>query len=394
MTTFAVALVAFLLGAAIAVFAVQSRSRPQLVAARTERDLLRERVADLQADASDDAETARALAPLSSSIARIERQVETLERQRAGQYGSLAEQLRAVTESTTALQRETGALSGALKSSNAAGAWGEVQLRRVLEHSGLLPHCDFEEQVRSISRHGDQVRPDVVVHLPGAKVLVVDSKAPVQHFLAAQADGLPDVERGERLERHTRALRAHVEALAAKDYWSAFTTSPEVVLCFVPAEAVLASAVRTDPDLLDHALARKVVLVSPSSLLATLQATALVWRQDALESNAAELLTLGRELYDRLGTLGKHTQKMGDQLRRSVESYNSLVGTLESRVFVSARRMQELGLASGQAPSAEVVDAAPRPLTAAELIDALDDDVTRPELDLGLPPVERRSDVG
>lgn len=379
--TFALGL---LLGAAVLWLVLRPRQELRLASADTERQLLRERVVDLEAALGEDQQTAQALAPLSSTLARVERQVEALERDRSRQYGALGAQLRTVAETTGALHQQTAVLSGALKSSNTSGAWGEMQLRRVLEHAGLLPKCDFDEQVRSISRHGKQIRPDAVVHLPSGKVLVIDSKAPIQHFLAAQVEDTPDAERDRLLHAHSAALTGHVEALSAKDYWSGFDSTPEAVLCFVPSEAILATAVRTDPDLLDRAMAKRVLLVSPATLLSALQTTALVWRQDALERNAQELLTIGRELYERLGTLGKHTHRVGETLRRSVEAYNAMVGTLEARVLVSARRMEDLGLASEAVPQVQPVEQAPRPLTAAELIDALDDDVARPQLDLGL----------
>lgn len=372
---------------------LRARHDARVAGVSTEAQLLRERVIDLEAAADDDHQTARALAPLSSTLARVERQVEALERDRSSQYGALGAQLRAVHESTGALHEQTALLAGALKSPNTSGAWGEMQLRRVLEHAGLLKHCDFDEQVRAVSRHGRDVRPDAVVRLPGDKVLVVDSKAPIQHFLAAQVTEIDQVEREQLLGAHSKALRGHVESLAAKDYWTAFETSPEFVLCFVPSEAILAAAVRTDPDLIDRAMARRVLLVSPATLLSALQTTALVWRQHALESNAHELLKLGRELYQRLSTLGGHAHKMGDSLRRSVEAYNAMVGTLETRVLVSARRMESLGLASDTIAHVAPVEQSPRPLTAAELIDALDDDVRRPTLEFDLQvPLRRDSE--
>lgn len=356
-----------------------------LSGARSEAALLRERVIDLEAAVGDDQQTAQALAPLTSTLARVERQVEALERDRTSQYGALGAQLRTVAEQSGLLQQQTAALAGALKSSNTSGAWGEMQLRRVLEHAGLLRRCDFDEQVRAISQHGAGVRPDAVVRLPGDKVLVIDSKAPIQHFLAAQGENIGDAERDRLLRAHSTALRGHVDALAAKDYWSGFRTTPEAVLCFVPAEAILASAMRTDPDLFERAMARKVLLVSPATLLSALQTTALVWRQDSLEQNAQELLALGRELYERLGTLGRNTHKMGESLRRSVEAYNAMVGTLESRVLVSARRMESIGLTEQTLGEIPPVQQAPRPLTAAELIDALDADLARPQLQFDRP---------
>ena len=336
--------------------------------ARTEVDGLR-RELDSALDARElDRQAAAELAPLRDSLDRVERQVRTLERDRVEQFGQVGEHLVQVAQQTRALQQQTAALSGALSSSGIRGTWGEVQLRRVLEHAGMLEHCDFEEQVSGISRHEARVRPDAVVRLPGDKTLVIDSKAPLTSFLRAQADDLAPEEVTRLLREHARALRGHVEDLAAKDYWSAFTTSPELVVCFVPSDAVLAAALRAEPDLYDRAQARRVVLASPATLLAVLRATALAWQQDALTSNAQELLRLGAELHQRLGTVGRHVGAMGSALRRSVETYNQLVGTLESRVLVTARRMQELGLADQPVDAPEPLDAAPRPLTSPELL--------------------------
>ncbi|WP_131105519.1 DNA recombination protein RmuC [Ornithinimicrobium sufpigmenti] len=344
-------------------------------AARAERDVARSeaeglrRELTLALDASQqDRRAAAELGPLRDSLDRVERQVRTLERDRVEQFGQVGEHLAQVAEQTRALQQQTAALSGALSSSGTRGTWGEVQLRRVLEHAGMLEHCDFDEQVSGISRHDARVRPDVVVRLPGGKTLVIDSKAPLTAFLRAQADDLPPKEVARQLREHARALRGHVEALAAKDYWSAFTTSPELVVCFVPSDAVLAAALRAEPDLYDSAQAHRVVLASPATLLAVLRATALAWQQDALTSNAQELLRLGTDLQQRLGTVGRHLGAMGTALRRSVETYNQLVGTLESRVLVTARKMQELGLADDAPAPTEPVQVAPRPLTSPELL--------------------------
>lgn len=344
-------------------------------AARAERDVARaeaeglRRELTLTLDAGEqDRRAAAELAPLRDSLDRVERQVRTLERDRVEQFGQVGEHLAQVAQQTRALQQQTAALSGALSSSGTRGTWGEVQLRRVLEHAGMLEHCDFEEQVGAVSRHDARVRPDVVVHLPGGKTLVIDSKTPLTAFLRAQGDDLPAEEVAGLMREHARALRGHVDALAAKDYWSAFTSSPELVICFVPSDAVLAAALRAEPDLYDRAQARRVVLASPATLLAVLRATALAWQQDALTSNAQELLRLGAELHQRLGTVGRHLGSMGTALRRSVETYNQLVGTLESRVLVTARRMQELGLADQTAAAPSPLEAAPRPLTSPELL--------------------------
>ena len=272
---------------------------------------------------------------------------------------------------------------GSLNASTVRGNWGEVQLRRVLEHAGMLARCDFEEQVSAVSSHERGVRPDVVVRLPGDKCLVVDAKAPLTAFLGAQADGIEPAERSRLLAAHATSLRGHVDSLATKAYWSAFTNTPEMVVCFIPGDAILAAALAADPALFDYDQARKVVLASPGTLLALLRTVAFTWQQDALTANAQLLLKLGSELYSRLGTLGSHATRMVASLQKSVESYNALVGALESRVMVTARKMHELGLAQAELPETDPIENAPRPLTATELIAALDADVARPELHLG-----------
>jgi len=348
----------------------------------TERDLMRERVIDLEAMISDDAQTATMLAPLRDALVRVERQVGTLERDRVAQFSQVSVQLADVATSTNALRSQTASLVGSLNASTIRGNWGEVQLRRVLEHAGMLARCDFEEQVSAVSSHERGVRPDVVVRLPGDKCLVVDAKAPLTAFLGAQADGIDSAERSRLLVAHATSLRGHVDSLATKAYWSAFTNTPEMVVCFIPGDAILAAALAADPALFEYAQARKVVLASPGTLLALLRTVAFTWQQDALTTNAQLLLTLGSELYSRLGTLGSHATRMGASLQKSVESYNALVGALESRVMVTARKMHEIGLAQTPLPETRPVETAPRPLTATELIAALDKDVARPELDL------------
>jgi DNA recombination protein RmuC len=195
------------------------------------------------------------------------------------------------------------------------------------------------------------------------------------HFLQAHGDTVSEVERGELLAAHATALRRHVEGLAAKAYWTAFTRSPEVVVCFVPGEAILATALADDPGLYEHALTRKVVLASPGTLYAVLRTVGAIWQQDALEQNARELLALGQDLYARLATLGGHVTGMGQSLARSVEQYNRFVGTLESRVLVTARRMHELQLATERPAELVPLEAAPRSLSAAELTGSTPDDV-------------------
>jgi DNA recombination protein RmuC len=386
MDTLIAAVVGVLVGAALAWLVARVLFAGRSAALSTERDLMRERVLDLEAAITDDAQTASMLAPLRDALVRVERQVGTLERDRVEQFSQVSVQLADVTTSTNALRSQTASLVGSLNASTVRGSWGEVQLRRVLEHAGMLARCDFEEQVSAVSSHERGVRPDVVVRLPGDKCLVVDAKAPLTAFLSAQADGIESAERARLLAAHATSLRGHVDSLATKAYWSAFTNTPEMVVCFIPGDAILAAALAADPALFDYAQARRVVLASPGTLLALLRTVAFTWQQDALTANAQLLLKLGSDLYSRLGTLGTHASKMGASLQKSVESYNALVGALESRVMVTARKMHELGLAQATLPETGPVETAPRPLTATELITALDSevlsDVARPELNL------------
>lgn len=358
-------------GAVVTAALVRARYAAPLAAARAERELLGRRVSDLQRHDEDDAEVMAALSPLTQTLARVERQVGLLERDRVEQFGELGERLGEVARTTRRLQQETSSLAGSLNASTTRGVWGETQLRRVLEYAGLLHRCDFDEQVRALTRHDQSVRPDVVVHLPGEKSLVIDAKAPLTAFWKAHT--APEAERAALMSAHARALRGHVDALAKKEYWTAFAATPQMVVCFVPTDAMLAAALDADPALYEDAMNRRVVLASPATLLALARTVAFTWQQDSLTENARELLELGHELYGRLGTLGGHVSKMGSSLRRSVETYNGLVGALESRVMVTARRMHDLGLADEAPAPLPVVDLAPRPLTAAELLTHLDD---------------------
>jgi DNA recombination protein RmuC len=364
------------LGALLAWLGARSSLLARAASAEAERDVLRARTGDLEAARDGDEVVASMVGPLRDTLVRVERQVGVLERDRAHQFGQLAERLTAVSRSTDALRSETSSLSGALNASTVRGAWGEVQLRRVLELAGLLARCDFDEQVTRVSRHGATVRPDAVINLPGGRHVVIDSKAPMSHFLQAHGETVSETERSELLGAHATALRRHIDGLAAKAYWAAFERSPEVVVCFVPGEAILATALADDPGLYEHALSRKVVLASPGTLFAVLRTVGAIWQQDALEQHARELLTLGQELYTRLSTLGGHVGAMGQSLARSVEHYNRFVGTLESRVLVTARRMHDLHLAAEEPARLDPLETTPRPLSAAELTGALETEHT------------------
>ena len=359
-----------LAGAAAAALVARALVATRVAGLVAQRDLLRERVTDLEAAAQQDRELAATLAPLAGTLARVEGQVRTLERDRVEQYSRLDEQLTAARGDSAALRAQTAALSGALRASSSRGSWGEVQLRRVVEHAGMLARVDFTAQAVGARPDGSGVRPDLVVHLPGGKHVVVDAKAPLAAFLeASEAGGADDGRRqAEAAAAHARAMRAHVDTLAAKEYWTAFDPAPEIVVCFVPGEAFLAAACATDPALLEYAMSRRVVLATPTTLLALLRTVALTWQSDALTGSARELFTVGRELYSRLSTLGSHTGRLGHSLQRAVEDYNALVGTLERRVLVTARRMRDLDVTDLDLPAVEGSDAVTRPLTAVELL--------------------------
>jgi DNA recombination protein RmuC len=376
LTTAVILLGCLLLGAAggclLTWAGVVPAARERVARLGAESMLLRERVTDLESAAAQDRELAATLSPLAGSLNRVQEQVATLERDRVSQYARLGEQLDAVRLSGEALRSQTAALAGALRSPTSRGAWGEVQLRRVVEHAGMVSRVDFTAQATATTPDGGGVRPDLVVHLPGGKHVVVDAKAPLAAFLeASEAPGGLDDEtrRDTAAAAHARALRAHVDALAAKEYWLAFDPSPELVICFIPGEAFLASACTADPALLEHALAKRVVLATPTTLLALLRTVALTWQTDALTGSARELFGLGRELYTRLGSLGASTSRLGRTLDRAVEDYNAMVGTLERRVLVTARRLRDLELTDTDLALVEPLTSSHRPLTAVELIE-------------------------
>jgi len=332
--------------------------------ARAEELSSRTQVAEERAER--DGSVLRALAPVRSQLEQVGARVESLEKQRAEQHAALAEQLRATAMREQDLARSTASLEGALRSRSARGMWGEVELARVLEASGMMRHVDFSEQ-RTIgalvqrrgglagpagSATGEEgaagrSRPDVVVHLPGDGYLAVDAKAPMDSYLAATAvrgAGPEDEERRrELLDAHARALRGHVDQLAARRYDRALGDSPELVVLFVPAEAVLSAALEADPALLEHALGRGVALASPVSLLTLLRTCATAWARTAVNDDARELLELGRTLYERLGTVAGHLDALGGALRRSVTAYNKAVGSMENRLLVTARSLETLG---------------------------------------------------
>lgn len=299
-------------------------------------------------DASLTTLLAPVLAPLQAGLERYDRQVAALERARAESYGALAERLDLVTAASDALRLETGRLASALRSPGVRGRWGEVQLRRVVELAGMVEHCDFETQVTVFGDAG-RLRPDLVVRLPGGQSVVVDAKVPLQAYLDA-VDAADEEMRRIHLHRHAAQLRAHVDALSRKAYWEQFdaATTPELVVLFVPGESFFAAALEHDPTLLEDAATRRVILATPTTLIALLHAVAHGWKQERIAEHAAAIAALGRELHERLATLGAHVTEMGQGLERANDAYNRMIGSLESRVLVSARRLEAMGAASAR----------------------------------------------
>ena len=315
--------------------------RAQLTAAELAEAKLRAGDADL---ARSQQAVAALVSPLRDQLGRVEAQLQSLEVERSRASAELREQVTTVAAGSERLGRETRALVDALRKPQARGRWGELQLRRTVEHAGMLERCDFDEQV-SVSTPDGVFRPDLVVRLAGGGCVVVDAKVTLSAYLEAVETSDEQV-RHTRVVAHARHLRAHVDLLAAKAYWQQFPRSPEFVVLFVPGEAFLAPALEVDPALLEHAMAKRVHIATPTTLLSLLRAVAYSWQQQALSDNAQGVFEAGKELYARLATFGSHVDKLGRSLNTTVADFNKTVGSLERTVLPSARRMSELGFHS------------------------------------------------
>ena len=303
--------------------------------------------------------------PMRETLARVERQLRESDITRSTSHAELVQQMKFTQQGADQLREQTGALVSALKRPEARGRWGELQLRRVVELAGMAAHVDFDEQV--IIDGG--LRPDMVVRLAGGKNVIVDSKVSLAAYLEA-ASASDEATRAARLAAHARHLRAHVDQLGSKSYWSALATTPEFVVMFIPGEAFLAPALEHDPALLEHALARRVHIATPTTLVSMLRTIQYAWQQQALSENARAVFELGRELYDRLSGMGRHLERVGKSLTSAVGSYNQAVGTLETRVLVSARKLAALGVVEGELTAPDAVAETARPLSAPELVTA------------------------
>jgi DNA recombination protein RmuC len=306
------------------------------------------------------------ITPLKETLARVEESVRESDAARTRSHAALAEQVAGARQTSEQLRSQTQALVTALRRPEARGRWGELQLRRVVELAGMSARCDFDEQVTTASADGTQ-RPDMVVRLAGGKNIVVDSKVSLAAYLEAVESDDEQV-RAARLDAHARHVREHVDRLAAKAYWAALSPSPEFVILFIPGEAFLAPALERDPGLLEHAMARRVHIATPTTLVTMLRTAQYAWQQAALADNARAVFDLGRELYDRIGSLGRHVDQMGRSLTKTVSAYNQAVGSLESRVLVTARKLNDLGVVEGELGPLAPVAEATRPLAAAELM--------------------------
>src|SRR5450755_3033379 len=338
--------------------------------AQTFLELAEGRLSAASARATGELESRRAavehlVQPLRETLAKVESQLRENETARNLSHAALAEQVKIARQSSEQLRAQTQALVTALRRPEARGRWGEMQLRRVVELSGMSPRCDFDEQV-SVGTADGALRPDMVVRLAGGKNIVVDSKGSLAAYLEA-AESADDTVREARLDAHARHLRDHVDRLAAKSYWTALRSSPEFVVLFIPGEAFLAPALEHDPALLEHAMARKVHIATPTTLVTMLRTAQYAWQQAALADNARAVFDLGRQLYERIGGLGGHVDRLGRALTNAVSTYNQAVGSLESRVLVSARRLNQLGVVDGELETPGLIEQTTRALSAPEL---------------------------
>jgi len=326
--------------------------------------------------------------PMKEKLGKVESQIELLERERRESAGQLGEMFRQLNEGLAGLRTETGTLVGALRRPTTRGSWGEIQLRNVIEMAGMVAHCDFTEQT-TIDGDGGRLRPDVLVRLPGGKLIVVDSKVPLDAYLQA-TEAATDEERGVHLARHARQTRDHITKLASKGYQSQLESSPELVVMFVPSDGIYHAALSEDPALLEYGVDQQVLLATPTTLIGLLRAVHYGWKQELIAASAREIAETGRELHKRIARFVEPLAKVGRQLSSAVGAYNEAVGSFESRVVPQLRRIEEAGASSGRAVEIGGIEESPRTLTAA--IGELADEPAEERASIAeLAPGERRA---
>ncbi|WP_193127620.1 DNA recombination protein RmuC [Gulosibacter sediminis] len=361
-------LIGVALGAVIGVLVTRGRA----LTAEARVDELRQAQTQAELRGSGDARILQELAPMRSELSRLRLTVRELEQERLELHGRLSEQLRVQASSDAELRAATEQLTAALRSGTARGNWGEAQLRNLFESAGMLPHVDFDTQV-SVNGDDGVLRPDAVVHLPGEHALVVDAKAPMSRFLEGMRVPQPGTEadaklRSRLLREHAQAVRGHVDTLRARNYQAVVPGSPNFVVAYLPSEAALSAAVTADPALLDDAFAKGVALASPTTLWAILRSIAAAWQQERVSESVEQVLALSSDLYRRIGTASGHLAKLGRQLRGSVEAYDQFVGSYESRVLPTARRLAEFDAAAKPIETPKSVEKTPRAVIAPELV--------------------------
>jgi len=314
------------------------------------------------------------VSPLKETLTNVEKQMKDVEKERTDAYAALRTQVAQMGKTSEKLQQETSQLVAALRAPQTRGAWGEHQLRQVVDFAGMIEHCDFGEQ-QSVNTPDGMLRPDLIVNLAGGKHVVVDAKVSLVGFLDAMAidDAAADAAttaatRAHHLKRHARHLRDHIDQLGAKAYWDLLPNTPEFVVMFIPAETFLNAALEQDPALLQHAFEKNVVIATPATLIALLRTVGYTWRQEALAANAHDVLTLGRELYARLSTMGRHVGTLGTRLNSAVQSYNDTVASLESRVFTTARRLVDLKVTTEELEAPKPIELVARKVAKSELV--------------------------